>query len=54
MADQTIEAKDCITPNSVAHELADNVMPAKANFRKQNSCSEQQGLPTGGQWGIQI
>ncbi|HIU85861.1 TPA: formate/nitrite transporter family protein [Candidatus Spyradomonas excrementavium] len=37
MADQTIEAKDCMTPNSVAHELADNVMPAKANFRKSKT-----------------
>ena len=37
MANQTIEAKDCMTPNSVAHELADNVMPAKANFRKSKT-----------------
>ena len=31
---QDFDTKDCIAPNSVAHELADNVMPAKANFRK--------------------
>ena len=34
---QTFDARDCVTPNSVAHELADNVMPAKANFRKSKT-----------------
>lgn len=33
----TFDAKDCVTPNSVAHELADKVMPAKANFRKSKT-----------------
>ena len=37
MANQTFEAKDCLTPNSVAHEIADTVMPAKANFRKSKT-----------------
>lgn len=34
---QTFDARDCVTPNSVAHELADKVMPAKANFRKSKT-----------------
>lgn len=34
---QTFDARDCVTPNSVAHELADQVMPAKANFRKSKT-----------------
>ena len=34
MANQTFDAKDLVTPNSVAHELAEQVMPAKANFKK--------------------
>lgn len=34
MANQTFDAKDCVTPSSVAHELAEEVMPAKANFKK--------------------
>lgn len=37
MANQTFDAKDCMTPNSVAHELAEQVMPAKANFRKSKT-----------------
>ncbi len=32
-----LETKDCLTPNKVAHELTDNVMPAKANFRKSKT-----------------
>lgn len=31
---QNVDTKDCITPGSVAHELAEHVMPTKANFRK--------------------
>lgn len=34
---QTFDARDCVNPNSVAHELADKVMPAKANFRKSKT-----------------
>lgn len=34
MTEQNLDTKDCITPNGVAHELADNVMPMKASFRK--------------------
>ena len=34
---QNLDTKDCISPNHVAHELADNVMPAKANFRKSKT-----------------
>lgn len=34
MTEQNLDTKDCITPNGVAHELADNVMPTKAGFRK--------------------
>ena len=34
---QDFDTKDCIAPNTVAHELADNVMPAKANFRKSKT-----------------
>ena len=34
---QNLDTKDCISPNNVAHELADNVMPAKANFRKSKT-----------------
>lgn len=34
MTEQNLDTKDCITPNNVAHELADNVMPMKASFRK--------------------
>lgn len=30
MANQTFDAKDCMTPNSVAHELAEQVMPAQS------------------------
>lgn len=30
-------SKDCINPGSVAHELADSVMPMKANFRKSKA-----------------
>lgn len=37
MANQTFEAKDCVTPSSVAHEIADTLMPAKANFRKSKT-----------------
>ena len=37
MANQTFDARDCVTPNSVAHELAEEVMPAKANFRKSKT-----------------
>ena len=32
-----LDTKDCITPGGVAHELADSVMPAKANFRKSKT-----------------
>ncbi|MCM1265567.1 MAG: formate/nitrite transporter family protein [Candidatus Gastranaerophilales bacterium] len=32
-----LDTKDCITPGGVAHELADTVMPAKANFRKSKT-----------------
>ena len=31
---QNLDTKDCITPGNVAHELAESVMPTKANFRK--------------------
>jgi len=31
---QKLDTKDCLTPNNVAHELADSVMPMKASFRK--------------------
>lgn len=34
---QNLDTKDCISPNHVAHEIADNVMPAKANFRKSKT-----------------
>ena len=34
MTEQNLDTKDCITPNGVAHELADSVMPMKASFRK--------------------
>mgnify|MGYP002678192990 FL=1 len=34
---QNLDTKDCITPGNVAHELADTVMPAKANFRKSKT-----------------
>ena len=34
MTEQNLDTKDCIAPNSVAHDLADNVMPMKASFRK--------------------
>lgn len=37
MTEQNLDTKDCITPNGVAHELADNVMPMKANFRKSKA-----------------
>ena len=29
-----LETKDCIAPDHIAHELADSVMPTKANFKK--------------------
>ncbi len=31
---QNVDTKDCINPGNVAHELAEHVMPTKANFRK--------------------
>jgi len=34
---QNLDTKDCITPGNVAHELAESVMPAKANFRKSKT-----------------
>ena len=34
MTEQNLDTKDCITPNGVAHELADSVMPMKASYRK--------------------
>ena len=34
---QKLDTKDCITPGNVAHELADSVMPMKANFRKSKT-----------------
>ncbi len=34
---QNLDTKDCINPGSVAHELADSVMPMKANFRKSKT-----------------
>ena len=34
---QNLDTKDCISPNHVAHEIADKVMPAKANFRKSKT-----------------
>lgn len=34
---QNLDTKDCINPVSVAHELAESVMPAKANFRKSKT-----------------
>lgn len=34
---QNLDTKDCITPGNVAHELADSVMPMKANFRKSKT-----------------
>ncbi|MGN1153436.1 MAG: formate/nitrite transporter family protein [Candidatus Gastranaerophilaceae bacterium] len=34
---QNLDTKDCLTPNSVAHELADSVMPMKASFRKSKA-----------------
>lgn len=34
---QNVDTKDCITPNSVAHELADSVMPMKAHLRKSTT-----------------
>lgn len=34
---QNLDTKDCITPGNVAHELAETVMPAKANFRKSKT-----------------
>lgn len=34
---QNLDTKDCIAPSHVAHELADSVMPAKANFRKSKA-----------------
>ena len=37
METQNLDTKDCITPNNVAHELADNVMPMKAGFRKSKA-----------------
>ena len=32
-----LDTQDCITPSNVAHELAENVMPTKANFRKSKT-----------------
>lgn len=37
MENQTFDAKDCVTPHGIAHELTDTVMPAKANFRKSKT-----------------
>ena len=37
MTEQNLDTKDCITPNGVAHELADSVMPMKAGFRKSKA-----------------
>ena len=34
---QNLDTKDCITPGNVAHELAESVMPTKANFRKSKT-----------------
>lgn len=34
---QNLDTKDCINPGNVAHELADSVMPMKANFRKSKT-----------------
>jgi formate/nitrite transporter len=34
---QNLDTKDCITPGNVAHELAESVMPTKANFRKSKA-----------------
>lgn len=34
---QNLDTKDCITPGNVAHELAESVMPMKANFRKSKT-----------------
>lgn len=34
---QNLDTKDCITPNNVAHELAESVMPMKASFRKSKA-----------------
>ena len=34
---QNYDTKDCITPGNVAHELAEQVMPTKANFRKSKT-----------------
>ena len=31
------DTKDCITPTGIAHELAESVMPDKANFRKSKT-----------------
>ena len=28
------DTKDCVNPMDVAHELTENVMPTKANYRK--------------------
>lgn len=34
---QNLDTKDCINPTDVAHELTEQVMPAKANFRKSKT-----------------
>ena len=34
---QNLDTKDCINPAKVAQEIAENVMPAKANFRKSKT-----------------
>lgn len=34
---KNLDTKDCITPGNVAHELAESVMPTKANFRKSKT-----------------
>lgn len=34
---QNLDTKDCINPGNVAHELAESVMPMKANFRKSKT-----------------
>lgn len=34
MTTQIPDTKDCVSPKDVAHDIADNVMPTKAGFRK--------------------
>lgn len=34
MSNQTVDNKDCLAPNEVAHGFSEKVMPAKAGYRK--------------------